>query len=172
MRPFTRFHCVLVHALWVAALLSAGCASVPPPSHANAPTVEAASAPMHERVPVTRAGRYTLVELAPEAGQRDLLQQTVEVSIPSMFDASVGAALRHVLLRSGFRLCDSAEATTLYGLPLPAAHLRLGPLKLRDALLTLIGPAWEMSVDEANRQICFHRAIEHALDMRAEEATP
>jgi type IV pili sensor histidine kinase/response regulator len=172
MRPFTRFHCVLVHALWVAALLSAGCASTPRPSHPNAPTIQAASAPIPERVPVTRAGRYTLIELAPEAGQRDLLQQPVEIAIPSVFDATVGAALRHVLLRSGYRLCDSAEATTLFGLPLPAAHLRLGPLTLRDALLTLIGPAWDMSVNEANRQVCFHRTIQHALDMRAEEATP
>jgi type IV pili sensor histidine kinase/response regulator len=73
---------------------------------------------------VARYGRYTLVELVPEPAQRDLLQQVVEVSIPPMLDASVGDAMRHVLLRSGYRLCD-AEAATLYALPLPAAHLRL-----------------------------------------------
>lgn len=108
-------------------------------------------------VPVVRYGRYTLVELVPEPAQRDLLQQAVEVSIPPMPDASVGDAMRHVLLRSGYRLCDTAEAATLYALPLPAAHLRLGPLMLRDALLTLAGPAWELSVDDVTRQVCFSR---------------
>ena len=101
--------------------------------------------------------RGALVELVPEPAQRDLLQQAVEVSIPPMLDASVGDAMRHVLLRSGYRLCDAAEAATLYALPLPAAHLRLGPLMLRDALLTLAGPAWELSVDDLTRQVCFSR---------------
>jgi len=106
---------------------------------------------------VARYARYTLVELVPEPAQRDLLQQAVEVSIPPMLDASVGDAMRHVLLRSGYRLCDAVEAATLYALPLPAAHLRLGPLMLRDALLTLAGPAWELSVDDLSRQVCFSR---------------
>lgn len=106
---------------------------------------------------MARYGRYTLVELVPEPAQRDLLQQAVEVSIPPMLDASVGDAMRHVLLRSGYRLCDAPEAAALYALLLPAAHLRLGPLMLRDALLTLAGPAWELSVDDVTRQVCFSR---------------
>ncbi|WP_165952110.1 hypothetical protein [Pseudomonas aeruginosa] len=32
-----------------------------------------------------------------------------------------------------------------------------GPLMLRDALLTLAGPAWELSVDDLTRQVCFSR---------------
>ena len=32
-----------------------------------------------------------------------------------------------------------------------------GPLVLRDALLTLAGPAWDLSVDDAARQVCFQR---------------
>jgi conjugative transfer region protein (TIGR03748 family) len=71
---------------------------------------------------VARYGRYTLVELVPEPAQRDLLRQVIEVSIPPTFDASVGDALRHVLLRTGYRLCDATEAAALYALPLPAAH--------------------------------------------------
>ena len=110
-----------------------------------------------EFIPVFRYGRYTLVELVPQSAQRDLMQQVVEVAIPSTLDANVGDAMRHVLLRSGYRLCDSAKAMTLYALPLPAAHLRLGPLVLRDALLTLAGPAWDLSVDDVARQVCFQR---------------
>ena len=48
-----------------------------------------------------------------------------------------------------------AEAAALYDLPLPAAHLQLGPLFLRDALLTLAGPAWELQVDDTTRRVCF-----------------
>lgn len=128
----------LVAGLLAGSLLAAGCATTAAPS---APAVPAASptavAPEPGFVPVARYGRYTLVELVPEHAQRDLLQQAVEVSIPPMLDASVGDAMRHVLLRSGYRRCDAAEAATFYALPLPAAHLRLGPLMLRDALLTL-----------------------------------
>ena len=93
----------------------------------------------------------------PEPAQRDLTRQVIEVSIPPTFDANVGDALRHVLLRTGYRLCDTTEAAALYALPLPAAHLRLGPLPLRDALLALAGPAWELSVDDASRAVCFTR---------------
>jgi type IV pili sensor histidine kinase/response regulator len=67
--------------------------------------------------------------------------------------------LRHVLLRTGYRLCDAADAAPLFALPLPAAHLRLGPLPLRDALLALAGPAWQLSIDDGARQVCFHRRV-------------
>ena len=159
MRLFARFRSPpTIYGAIASSVLAAGCATTATPS---VPAVPAASptavAPEPGFVPVARYGRYTLVELVPEPAQRDLLQQAVEVSIPPMLDASVGDAMRHVLLRSGYRLCDAAEAATLYALPLPAAHLRLGPLMLRDALLTLAGPAWELSVDDLRRQVCFSR---------------
>ena len=52
----------------------------------------------------------------------------------------------------------------LYSLPLPAAHLYLGPMTLRDALLTLAGPAWDVQVDDRARQICFVPAGEPSAD--------
>lgn len=146
-----RFLCIFA----VLSGLLPGCTTTPAtPDQLEAPPDEIASVLDQGLVPVAR---YTLVELVPEPAQRDLLQQAVEVSIPPMLDASVGDAMRHVLLRSGYRLCDAAEAASLYALPLPAAHLRLGPLMLRDALLTLAGPAWELSVDDLTRQVCFSR---------------
>ena len=148
----------LVAAGLLTIALAAGCATRSIAPTTVEPEPEARTQTMPDGwVPVSRYGRYTLVELVPEPAQRDLLQQAVEVSIPPMLDASVGDAMRHVLLRSGYRLCDAAEAATLYALPLPAAHLRLGPLMLRDALLTLAGPAWELSVDDLTRQVCFSR---------------
>jgi len=60
------------------------------------------------------------------------------------------------LKRSGWRLCEETAAVKeLDTLPLPAAHLHLGPMTVRDALLTLAGSAWELRTDERARQVCF-----------------
>lgn len=160
--------CSLRPLAWLAelawAILAAGCATTaPPPSDlTQAPTSHeqfqmsmADAGTSTNLVSIVRRGRYTLVELLPESAQRDLMQQVVEVTIPPMLDASVGDAMRHVLKHSGYQLCEAPETVTLHALPLPAAHLRLGPLALRDALLTLAGPAWEMVVDDTSRQVCF-----------------
>lgn len=169
MRPSVRcLRHLAMSAAMAAAVLAAGCATTAQPptllqrgDAPDAPNATSASADITEapaeRVPVVRQGRYTLVELMPEPAQRDLMQQVVEIAIPPTFDASVGDAMRHVLRRTGYHLCDADDATALYALPLPAAHLRLGPLVLRDALLMLAGPAWDLSVDDASRQVCFRR---------------
>lgn len=103
-----------------------------------------------------RQGRYTLVELRPDLAQRDLQRQIIDLRIPATPDSTVGDALRYVLLRSGYRLCDGDTAlSTLLALPLPAAHRRLGPLELRQALQLLAGNAWRLVVDEQTRQACF-----------------
>lgn len=145
--------------LLLATTLAAGCASAPPSSPPAAPAqaVEAAPPP-RAYVPVVRYGRYTLVELAPTEAQRDLLLQVVDVVIPDTLHASVGDALRHVLQRSGYRFCDRHDADALLTLPLPVAHYRLGPVVLRDALLTLAGPAWDLQVDHGTRRVCFTHA--------------
>lgn len=145
-------------ALYVAAItLTAGCAtSSAVPNQAPSGMQEP---PASESVPLVRYGRYRLIELTPELAQRDLMQQVIDVSIPATVDATVGDALRHVLLRTGYRFCESPVSTALYDLPLPAAHLHLGPLILRDALITLAGPAWDLDVDDVNRQVCFTRRL-------------
>lgn len=85
------------------------------------------------------------------------MRQVIEVAIPPSFDATVGQALQHLLLRTGYRLCDAPEAAPLFALPLPASHLHLGPLPLRDALVVLAGPAWQLAVDDVARTVCFGR---------------
>ncbi|MDF8361322.1 MULTISPECIES: PilL N-terminal domain-containing protein [Pseudomonadota] len=149
--------------LW--SVLAGGCATtnapVAPDTIDEVSVVPAPEAP--EYIPVVRYGRYTLVELAPTAAQRDLLLQTIDVAMPEDARATVGDRLRHVLKRSGYGLCQTAHAVIeLYALPLPAAHLHLGPMTLRDALLTLAGPAWKLHADDRARQICFERSDEGA----------
>ena len=151
-----------IAALLTASLMANGCATT---AVSSAPADSPLDNPYESVpgvVPMVRYGRYTLVELLPEPAQRDLLQQVIDVSIPSTSQLTVGDALRHVLLRSGYQLCDGAEAASLYALPLPAAHAHLGPLTVRDALLTLAGPAWQLSVDERNRQLCLSPQVTSA----------
>lgn len=146
--------------LLASAGLVSGCATTTTPLAPDA-IEEVSAAPDPEApefIPVVRYGRYTLVELAATAAQRDLLLQTIDVSMPEDARATVGDGLRHVLKRSGYGLCQTAHVVIeLYALPLPAAHLHLGPMTLRDALLTLAGPAWELHADDLARQICFER---------------
>ena len=82
----------------------------------------------------------------------------VDVAVPDTLHASIGDALRHVLQRSGYRLCDAHDAEALLTWPLPAAPYRRGPVVLRDALLTLAGPAWDLQVDHGMRRVCFTQA--------------
>ncbi|USR37595.1 PilL N-terminal domain-containing protein [Ectopseudomonas hydrolytica] len=146
------------------AALAAGCATPPSPPPAPAPAPDEVTAPAPEYIPVARYGRYTLVELAPTAAQQDLLLQVVDVSIPDTLNANVADALRHVLQRSGYQLCNGRETDTLGSLPLPAAHYHLGPLQLRDALLTLAGPARTLHVDHSARRICFIQPFDTPAD--------
>lgn len=147
-------------ALLAIVTLAAGCSTVTAPLGESPKIAASDVAPTTpDYIPVVRQGRYTLVELAPAAAQRDLLLQVVDVSLPADAHASVGDGLRHVLKRSGYRLCgDTPTFRELSSLPLPLAHQQLGPMTLRDALLTLAGPAWAMQVDDRARQICFDRA--------------
>lgn len=178
MKPFTCVaHRLAVPAVLAGCVLITGCAATGTASTPTAPDSlpepavlvrSIAPEPEPSLIPVARYGRYTLVEMVPEPAQRDLLRQVIEISIPPTLDASVGDALRHLLLRTGYRLCDAPDAASLFTLPLPAAHLRLGPLPLRDALLALAGPAWELSVDDAARAVCFARLT----TARAPSASP
>lgn len=147
------------------AALAVGCATPPPPL----PVPDEVAAPVPEHIPVVRYGRYTLVELTPTAAQQDLLLQVVDVSIPDTLHANVADALRHVLQRSGYQLCSGGDTDALGGLPLPAAHYHLGPLQLRDSLLTLAGPARTLHVDHTTRSVCFSQ--QHKTPVEATQAT-
>jgi type IV pili sensor histidine kinase/response regulator len=133
-----------------------GCTTAPPPPPVAAKVAE----PTPQYVPVVRYNRYMLVEPEPTTAQRDLLLQIVDVSMPDTLHASVGDGLRHVLQRSGYQLCDEQETAVLNALPLPAAHYHLGPLQLRDALVTLAGPERTLQVDHAKRRVCFDRPLD------------
>ncbi|PUB42728.1 conjugative transfer region protein (TIGR03748 family), partial [Pseudomonas sp. GV047] len=51
----------------------------------------------------------------------------------------------------------TASVRVLFTRPLPAAHYRLGPIPLRNALQVLAGPAWQLTTDEVSRSVCFEQ---------------
>src|SRR3990167_5063536 len=110
-----------------------------------------------EKEPVVRYGRYTLVSTLPDSGQRDLMAQIIDISIPANMHPNVHEAMQYVVDRSGYTLCsaDSGHVNILYTRPLPAAQYKLGPMTLRNTLQVLAGPAWQVKVDEVNRQVCY-----------------
>ncbi|CAK7033018.1 PilL N-terminal domain-containing protein [Saezia sanguinis] len=115
----------------------------------------------HADVPVVRYGRYRLIEITPETAQSDLMAQMVDISIPATFNkkqTSVGDGIRYVLIRSGYRLCETGDAVEMFNhLPLPTAHTHIGPMMLKDALQMLAGSAWAMTINETVREVCFQR---------------
>ncbi|WP_372178630.1 PilL N-terminal domain-containing protein [Xanthomonas axonopodis pv. phyllanthi] len=160
-------------AIFFALALLSGCTGAPPARDPVAltasPSPETSAATLIPAVPVTRQGRYTLVEIEPMAGQRDLLLQIVDVTLPVSDRATVGDGLQYLLRHSGYRLCaPDGKSAMLYALPLPAAHVHLGPTTLLSALLAMSGNAWLLDVDDAHREVCFRRAE----TVGADSATP
>lgn len=127
-------------------------------------------------IPVVRYGRYTLVEIVPEVWQADLLSQIIVIAIPRELGGkptTVVDAMRHVLKTSGYTLCNDAQKLdALQTLPLPAIHQQLGPLTLHDALITLAGSAWEMQLDEQNREVCFFAKGTKSQDLPMTPVSP
>ncbi|ROM70862.1 pili assembly chaperone [Pseudomonas brassicacearum] len=161
-------------------LLSACTAQIPTPLPTSPETAGGSNRAQLSRSTVEeshpselRYGRYTLVSTEPTNEQRDLLAQIIDVSIPSNLNPSVQEAMHYVLQRSGYSLCPAAEPVKiLFTRPLPAAHYRLGPISLRNALQVLAGPAWQLTIDEVSRSVCFERQKNDAAVVRVAPSVP
>ena len=111
-----------------------------------------------------QVGRYSLFATTPTEAQADLLQATIKVQFPDRV-RTVGDAVKHLLQQSGSRLAGSEATGTasayLMALPLPAVHRSVGPMPLKRALETLVGPAFHLVEDPVHRLVAFERcAIE------------
>lgn len=113
---------------------------------------------IYQRSPeVTRSGRYTLVSVKSADAQREPLNQLIDITMPGQLVNSVGDGFRYLLFQSGYSLCGryGADFAELLKRPLPAVQSKIGPMRLSEALQVVAGPAWRMSVDEVNREVCF-----------------
>lgn len=107
-------------------------------------------------------GRYTVVSASATAAQEDPLSSLITVTIPSEI-TRVSQAMEYILQRSGWRLAGytevDPEVQTLYELPLPTVHRRMGPISLREALQTLAGKPFKVLEDPVHRSIAFTYAV-------------
>ncbi|AWX14706.1 pilus assembly protein PilL [Mergibacter septicus] len=110
---------------------------------------------------VVRFDRYTLVSTAPLNSQKYLLDQLVHLNLNIKRNYSVETGLKMLLKNSGFSLCQATvpDVRTLYSHPLPKIHYKFGPMRLRNAVQMLAGNAYQASVNDVSREICFHRRL-------------
>jgi type IV pili sensor histidine kinase/response regulator len=112
------------------------------------------------RKTVTQIDRYSIVVVAPTAGQRDLLAETSAISIPNDIE-NLGDALRWLLRDSGYRLADdrvlSDDVHAMLTLPLPAAHRQFEAMPLRLVVELIVGPAFHIVQDPIHRLLAFER---------------
>ena len=142
--------------LALTSLLLGGCADKP-----AQPTEAAADIAIPLNVGYAQPLLPDIYPSAPEV-VRYPLEQIVHLRIPASVSPTVGDALHYALRDSGYRLCTSdGQANHLYRLPLPAVHYQMGSIRLNVALQILVGPAWQLWVDDVQREVCYRLRPEY-----------
>lgn len=103
-------------------------------------------------------GRYTTSQAQPPVELAQPLDVVVAITFPRSTVATVGEAVQHALLRSGYRMAhgDLAEpAQRFLLLPLPESQRQVGPYRLQAVLDLLVGSAWHWHADHAQRRVWF-----------------
>lgn len=101
-----------------------------------------------------KTDRYTLVSLETTPEQLSPLLAVTKISF-SQHIHSVGQAVNELLVGSGYTWDVERGSVLLNNLELPQIVRDIGPVRLRDALITVTGEAWNMQVDELSRTIWF-----------------
>lgn len=105
-----------------------------------------------------QTGRYSYVAAVPTPEQVNPLLVVIDVHLPVGVD-TISNAAEYLLVRSGYHLAEypshSAKARGLFEKHIPDVQRHLGPMTLRDALLTLGGPAFRLLVDPVNRLVAY-----------------
>jgi conjugative transfer region protein (TIGR03748 family) len=106
----------------------------------------------------TQVGRYVTVSNKPKSYQVDLLTQTIQVRSTSNIQ-TVGDEINYLLKLSGYSLVPEIQRNVALKIilrkPLPVVDRELGPVSLKDGLMVLVGPAFELERDPINRTIDF-----------------
>lgn len=109
-------------------------------------------------------GRYTTQSAVPTPEIAEPLRAMVRIHFPRSLVTSVGDAMRHTLMRTGYRLDEAAVslpgAQEFLALPLPESQRAMGPYTVETILQTLLGPAWVVVQNPVHRSVSFElRAV-------------
>jgi type IV pili sensor histidine kinase/response regulator len=114
---------------------------------------------------LTPIGRYLTIENKPQTFQVDLLSQIIQVRFPQNIQ-TVGEAMNYLLRLSGYSLIPanhrSEPLKIMLNKPLPIIDRDFGPMSLKDALITLAGPAFYLTEDPVNRSVDFRLRSSYA----------
>lgn len=112
------------------------------------------SAINNQTISMIQTDRYTLVEL-DDPTNAYVLDQIIDTSLPKNLSLTVKEGMEYVLNQSGYSLCHLPMMNVLYDKKLPKIQYKIGPVKLSDALQIMAGPAWLLTVDDVEREVCF-----------------
>lgn len=106
----------------------------------------------------TQVSRYMTATNKPKHEQMDLMAQIVQIRFPQNVQ-TIGEASTYLLRFSGYSLVSDTKMVPalqiLLSKPLPLVDRELGPMTLRDAIITLVGCSFELMNDPINREINF-----------------
>lgn len=118
--------------------------------------------------------RYTTAAAAPDATRGQPLAVVATVHFPRATVTTVGDALNHLLVRTGYTLIPAEQldplAARLLKLDLPESQRALGPYRVDAMLHVLLGEGWTLQVDNLQRRIGFGPAAAAAAEVAAPAA--
>ncbi len=113
-----------------------------------------------------RIARYTTVRAVPAKQASRPLDVQARIHFPRQTVRSVGDAVQHTLLRTGWTLASErleAQAQRVLTLPLPDSQRVLGPYSVRTILEVLTGESWRWHEDAVRRTVWFRLAADDTL---------
>lgn len=156
-------------------VLLAGCATAPAPSPATTAQAAHASNTAAQRTEPGKAttasttnevqvARYTTLAPVPSEADSEPLAVVAKVHFPRPAVHTVGDAVRHLLLRTGYQLAAEdrldERARGVLAMRLPDNQRVLGPYRVDTMLGVLLGRPFRLVADPASRTVTYISAAE------------
>lgn len=104
-------------------------------------------------------GRYSTQSGEPPPDAAEPLDVVAQVSFPRATVRTIGDALHHVLMRTGYTLVEPSELTpeaaSFLTLPLPESQREIGPYRVTKIVDVLLGGTWRWHRDPLRRRLWF-----------------
>jgi type IV pili sensor histidine kinase/response regulator len=104
-------------------------------------------------------GRYSTQATTPQSTDARPMAVIAQIHFPRSTVVTVGDAIRHTLMRTGYRLVPldrlKPYQREFLDLPLPESQRVVGPYPVNTILATLLGEAWDLKADPLSRQVWF-----------------